>query len=60
VKKTDRVTETSLFDRNWATSFAPETQQGYQSQRCMLDEKNLKYHLNQLEVWNGVNKSLND
>jgi hypothetical protein len=38
---------------------ASETQQGYQSQRWMLDEKNLKYHLNQLEVWNGVNKSLN-
>jgi hypothetical protein len=39
---------------------ASETQQDYLSQRWMLDKKNLKYSLNQLEVWNGVNKSLND
>jgi hypothetical protein len=39
---------------------ASETQQNYLSQRWMLDERNLEYHLNQLEVWNGVNKSLND
>jgi hypothetical protein len=36
-------------------SASPQANTATHGQRWMLDEKKLKYHLNQIEVWNGVN-----